>query len=110
MRLPDTIPPCIILTLIAVLLIPGILLAESSSNYGGQGYGFFSAGMIRPGATGIMHFGGGGEGFICQGLGLGAEIGCLAPCHQLLELSHRRVIPLIGMWAVKSIEKKTKSL
>lgn len=33
--------------------------------------------MTSPGSTGTAHFGGGGEGLVCKGLGVAAELGCL---------------------------------
>ena len=50
---------------------------ESSRRFRGQGYVFIAPGTYigNAGSTATMHFGGGGEGLVYKGLGLGAEIG-----------------------------------
>ena len=61
--------------------------AQSSASPGegkehrGQGYVFFAPGAIVGDgySAATAHFGGGGEGFIYKGLGLGAEAGYLTP-------------------------------
>jgi hypothetical protein len=54
---------------------------ESEKEHRGQGYVFFAPGGIFEGGyhTGTAHFGGGGEGLIYKGIGLGAEVGYLTP-------------------------------
>jgi hypothetical protein len=61
--------------------------AQSSASSGerkehrGQGYAFFGPGaIVEDGySVAVAHFGGGGEGFLYKGLGLGAEAGYLTP-------------------------------
>lgn len=61
--------------------------AQSSASQGegreyrGQGYVFFAPGTIVGNgySTAAVHFGGGGEGFLYKGIGLGAEGGYLTP-------------------------------
>jgi len=58
-------------------------LAQTSNSSRGQGYLFFAPGVainnnrIRSGA--FFHIGGGGEGFVYKGFGVGAEIGAVGP-------------------------------
>jgi hypothetical protein len=61
------------LIMIALLMIPGIALAQSN-NSTIQGYTFAAPGATSGGVT-TLHVGGGGEGFVYKGLGVGAEIG-----------------------------------
>jgi hypothetical protein len=53
---------------------------ESSRRFRGQGYVFIAPGTYIGNADSIaiMHFGGGGEGLVYKGLGLGAEVGGIA--------------------------------
>ena len=64
--------------------------AQTSNSSRGQGYLFFAPGVARgnsrlsspePGKTtrAAVHIGGGGEGFVYKGLGVGAEIGAVGP-------------------------------
>jgi hypothetical protein len=55
----------------------GTAQEESSRRYRGQGYVFIAPGTYIGNADSIttIHFGGGGEGLLYKGLGLGAEIG-----------------------------------
>ncbi len=55
--------------------------SQSNKEYRAHGYVFVAPGVIASpgGATGTLHFGGGGEGLVYKGLGVGAEIGGLAP-------------------------------
>jgi hypothetical protein len=54
---------------------------ENEKEHRGQGYVFFAPGAVVEGGygTGTAHFGGGGEGLIYKGLGIGAEAGYLTP-------------------------------
>lgn len=62
-------------------LVPCLTLAQTADKHHGQGYVFVAPG----GATGggmtdtTLHFGGGGEGLLYKGLGVGAEVGYLGP-------------------------------
>ena len=66
--------------LIVLLAWPLSASAQERNLSRGQGYVFFAAGVgnIGPG-TANMQFGGGGEGFIYRGLGMGVEISPVMP-------------------------------
>lgn len=67
--------------LLIALSLPA--LAQTSNSSREQGYLFFAPGVakgnsrIPSGAS--IHIGGGGEGFVYKGIGLGAEIGAVGP-------------------------------
>ncbi len=66
------------------LLVPACAYAglpADGEEHVGQGYVFFAPGAVVQGgySTGTAHFGGGGEGLIYRGLGIGAELGYLTP-------------------------------
>src|SRR5262245_58801574 len=74
--------------LLIALSLPA--LAQTSNSSRGQGYLFFAPGVAKgnsrlppeaPGQTAraSIHIGGGGEGFVYKGIGLGAEIGAVGP-------------------------------
>lgn len=69
----------IILLIAVAALLPGIATAQLDRPYTGQGYFFVAPGAASPGNWGTLHFGGGGQGFVYKGLGIGAELGLLAP-------------------------------
>lgn len=52
--------------------------ADSQESYRGQGYLFYGPGRAPGGGT-MQQIGGGGEGFLYKGLGVGAELGYLFP-------------------------------
>ncbi len=58
-------------------------LAQTSNRSKGQGYLFFAPGVAhgnsRLSSGTSVHIGGGGEGFVYKGLGVGAEIGAVGP-------------------------------
>lgn len=55
-----------------LLVVPMLASAQNADHqYRGQGYLFIGAGPTSPLA---VHFGGGGEGFVYKGLGLGGEL------------------------------------
>ena len=60
---------------------------ESAKTHRGQGYFFFSPGAVclDGRCSQRVHFGGGGEGLVYKGLGLGAEVGLLAPWRSFSE-------------------------
>jgi hypothetical protein len=66
-------------TLLLAFSLPLLASAQATGWYGGQGYAFFAPGVTSPGGTGTVHLGGGGEVMVYRGLGLGAELGYLAP-------------------------------
>ncbi len=53
--------------------------SQPNKEYKAHGYVFVAPGVVTSGSTGTLHFGGGGEGLIKGGFGVGAEIGGLAP-------------------------------
>lgn len=63
-----------------LMMVQGMALAQGSNERRGWGYVFGGAGASSGDfSTGFFQFGGGGEGLAYKGLGLGAEIGYLAP-------------------------------
>jgi hypothetical protein len=67
-------------------LIVCILLLTAAGAYGqtgddprGWGYGFGAVGGDSGNSTANLHAGGGGEGLIYKGFGLGAEVGYISP-------------------------------
>ncbi len=64
---------------IFVTLVPCFVFAQTSEEHQGQGYVFFAPGASTPGGTGTVHLGGGGEALVYKGLGVGGEIGYVAP-------------------------------
>jgi hypothetical protein len=70
----------IILGVILLMLAQGVTLAQSSNERRGWGYAVGGVGAASGnGSTGFFQVAGGGEGLVYKGLGLGAEIGYLAP-------------------------------
>jgi hypothetical protein len=69
-----------ILMAMILMTVQGMALAQSSSERRGWGYAFGGAGASSGDfSTGYFQFGGGGEGLVGKGFGMGAEIGYLAP-------------------------------
>ncbi len=68
--------------LLAVLIFLSVSVM-AQDDYKGQGYLFVAPGTAvygsGGGSYGILHFGGGGEGFLYKGLAAGAEIGYVGP-------------------------------
>jgi hypothetical protein len=60
---------------------------EADSGQKAQGYVFFApGGIVGSGSSvGTLHFGGGGEALVYRGIGIGAELGYLAPWRQFPE-------------------------
>ncbi len=54
-------------------------LSEAANEHNGQAFVFFAPGAEKTGSysVGSAHFGGGAEGFLYRGLGVGAEVGYL---------------------------------
>jgi len=70
----------IILGAILLIAVHGSVLAQGSSDRRGWGYVFGGAGSSAGDfSRGYYQFGGGGEALVNKGLGLGAEVGYLAP-------------------------------
>jgi len=68
--------------IVLVLFFPALVFAQGSDYSKGHGYVFFAPGFAAAkGETGMTmaHLGGGGEGFFIKNLGLGADVGYLAP-------------------------------
>ena len=63
---------------ILMFMLPSLASAQTPNSSRGQGYLFFGLGA-RDTGSGTLHIGGGGEGFVRRGLGLGAEIGAVWP-------------------------------
>jgi hypothetical protein len=61
-----------------LVAFPMVASAQTGKQHKGEGFVFFGSGVTADG-EGTVHFGGGGQGFVYRGLGLGAEIGYLAP-------------------------------
>jgi hypothetical protein len=62
-----------------LVLVPAAALGQAASEPRGWGYGFGAVGGASGGSDATLHVGGGGEGLVYKGLGLGAEIGYLSP-------------------------------
>ena len=58
-------------------------LGQTASEPRGWGYGFGAVGGTSGSSAATLHVGGGGEGLVYKGLGLGAEIGYLSPFQDL---------------------------
>lgn len=75
----------------AVMVLSFFVLAQAAA-YGqstdeprGWGYGFGAVGGTSGGSVATLHVGGGGEGLVYKGLGLGAEVGYLSPFEDLAD-------------------------
>src|SRR5262245_60231365 len=71
--------------LIFVILLAGLLpfaAAAQSKERRGQGYFFVAPGTTSEGGA-TLHIGGGGEGLVYKGLGVGGEIGYLGAARDL---------------------------
>ncbi len=68
---------------ILVLVSLPLLAAAQGTDYSrGHGYAYFAPGfrgVVRQTGMAMAHLGGGGEGFFTKNLGLGADVGYLAP-------------------------------
>jgi hypothetical protein len=62
-----------------------VALGQTASEPRGWGYGFGGVVGTSEGPAALLHVGGGGEGLVYKGLGLGAEIGYLSPFQDLGE-------------------------
>ncbi len=65
--------------LVVLALIPALCRAQVGEKPQGWGYGFFAPTALTPGTYSALHIGAGGEGLLYKGLGLGGEVGYLAP-------------------------------
>ena len=69
-----------ILAAVVLMLVQGMAFAQATTGRRAWGYAIGGAGASSGDfSTGFFQFGGGGEGLAYKGLGLGAEIGYLAP-------------------------------
>lgn len=87
-----------------LLLTPALLLAQDQDQKSkGQGYVFAAPGAIvgEGESASTLHFGGGGEFDIYQGLGLGAEIGYLSPIRQMSD--GIGVLSINGLYSFKGL-------
>jgi len=74
------------LSFYGLLAHPEVLAqSDSSQERRGWGYGFFAVGSPSVEATPILHIGAGGEGLVYKGLGVGADLGYLAPAQAFRE-------------------------
>jgi hypothetical protein len=63
-----------------LVVAPGLVAAQAANERRGQGYVFLAPVAVSDeGAVATVHVGIGGEGLVSRGLGLGGEIGYLAP-------------------------------
>lgn len=67
------------------LLLPALAAAQTSREYKSQGYVFGAPGVVSPGGLALLHFGAGASGLVYKGLGIGAEIGYMAPAREMRE-------------------------
>jgi outer membrane protein with beta-barrel domain len=65
--------------ILVLFAAPCLALGQSSRSSRGQGYLFAAPGGASGGGGATLHFGGGGEALVYEGLGVGAELGYLAP-------------------------------
>jgi len=74
---------------------------------GGRGYAFFAPGaFVEHGRSlGLLHFGGGGEGMLYKGLGVGAELGYVAPWRE--SSSGIGLLSLNGLYQFRNNRKIT---
>lgn len=76
----ETIMRKVILAAIFLMVVQGAALAQGSNERRGWGYGFAGAGASSGDfSRGYFQVGGGGEGLVQKGFGVGAEVGYLAP-------------------------------
>lgn len=68
-----------------LVLVPAMAAAQSADDRRAWGYGFVAPGSTSRDNSATIHFGGGGEGLIHKGLGVGVEIGYLGPARSLGE-------------------------
>jgi hypothetical protein len=73
----------LITAIVFAAMTPLAGVAQSSAEYRAQGYGFVGPGGVSDGGATTLHFGVGGEGLVYKGLGVGGEIGYLAPARSL---------------------------
>jgi hypothetical protein len=66
-----------------LVLAPAAILGQTAREPRGWGYGFGAVGGTSGGSVATLHVGGGGEGLVFKGLGIGAEVGYLAPFEAL---------------------------
>ncbi len=66
-----------------IVLAPAMGSAQTGERPGAWGYGFVAPGAYTPGTTSTLHFGLGGEGLVYKGLGVGGELGYLAPTYAM---------------------------
>jgi hypothetical protein len=68
----------LIVSLFLFVLLPSVALAQSNDKRG-WGYLFGGVGGASNGEGAFAHVGGGGEGLLYKGFGMGAEVGYVAP-------------------------------
>jgi len=77
----------VLLALLLVALVPVWASAQDSEYSKGHGYVYFAPGFATAEgeSAGMAHIGGGGEGFFTRNLGLGADVGYLAPFRSMAD-------------------------
>ncbi|HXG67653.1 MAG TPA: hypothetical protein VNO70_21305 [Blastocatellia bacterium] len=63
--------------------IPAAASAQDVSDRKAWGYAFGAVGKFSDSGPATLHFGGGGEGVLGKGFGIGAEVGYVAPAENL---------------------------
>lgn len=66
-----------------LVLIPASTYAQTATDPRAWGYGFGAVGGTSGNTVATLHLGGGGEGLVYKGLGLGAEVGFVSPFRDL---------------------------
>jgi len=66
-----------------LVLAPAAVFGQTPSEPRGWGYGFGAVGGTSGSSVATLQVGGGGEGLVFKGFGLGAELGYLAPFENL---------------------------
>ena len=69
----------LIVSLLWIFCAAGTTFGQTATERRGQGYVFIAPSGFTSGATAGLHFGGGGEGLVYKGLGVGGELGYAAP-------------------------------
>lgn len=69
----------LLLGFVGILAVSTLMFAQSGEESRALGYVFFAPGVSSPGGTGLAHIGGGGEGLVHRGLGVGAELSYVTP-------------------------------
>lgn len=69
----------LVMVVSALVLVQAAAFGQTTSEPRAWGYGFGGVGGTSGGSVATLHVGGGAEGLVYKGLGLGAEVGYLSP-------------------------------